>query len=1031
MSLPRTILPLLVLVVIPIVPTVLLAAEDEIPAPALGLMLESADLEGARALHAVDPERPLYVRLQASRENVERRRAVYDWSEYSPVISALRAKGYRILLSLTEPDRLDPPVVWSQPDWIAFVRSAVRSFAGEVEILEIACKHAAPANYAFALKESAIAARAEARAMGTTVRIAQAPVGVDSLEWQKEVWSADSAAYIDILPLEFAATIPPEKLRGAIENFLAESLLHPPASQLWAYASAGGEWKAVEQAVRSLSSGVEVALVGLNREDGDGSAVATWVAAAGAALGGGYAPAPLSGIGFPDHSGVALGRFFNGEDFSTIVFYSLLGDFDDLPAHRMLVDSRFVRNARVLDPLSGRSLRVSSSPIVEGGGGSTIRVSAAGNPLVLVYEKGVAPEGLELPPEEIETVRGRELTAEEIIARHQQVQKIQDDALMRWTASARIDYHVKLGQAGGTLDISIDSNHFWERGGYEEWEQTAYYLNGNRVWWKNIPELPFFQPERVLTLPLDLTLDKTYSYRSVGRDRVGGRDAYVLEFEPADPDTTVSLYRGRVWIDSEKFVRLKVSIRQTNLDPPVVSNDENDTYREEIGPGGESFWLLDHIDDQQIWSIGGRNFIVRRELTFLSYEINPAVRGFTEKREAAYSSKNQMLRDTPEGLRYLNREKDGTRTLKEGMDESYLLAAAGVFKDNSIDGVAPLGGVDYFNADLFGRNIQLNALYGGLLAFVTASKPDLFGKKIDAAVDVTGIALKLDDKAYSEGVELEPERIRKRAQYLSARLGFPAGPFFKFSLIGGLTQQSYFQDDDNPELYEAHFIPGVLDLEFILPQDHLLYSGAVLAEFNRRGWAVALSGSLARRSKWEQWGLYNHARESFARIGNDYSASSYEEITPEPAHKSFAKWSVVAFKEWYLPNFQELRFEIDYLSGTDLDRFSRFGFSRFGASSLSGFSGSGVRFDRGAILRGSYAFNILETISLKALLESARIENRRLGEGYQSHTGLGLSADFIGPWKTIFAVNVGYALSSDVPELEGETEYLLFVFKLF
>ena len=39
-------------------------------------------------------------------------------------------------------------------------------------------------------------------------------------------------------------------------------------------------------------------------------------------------------------------------------------------------------------------------------------------------------------PEKIETESSRELTAEEIIARHQQVQKVQDDLIERWTAAA-------------------------------------------------------------------------------------------------------------------------------------------------------------------------------------------------------------------------------------------------------------------------------------------------------------------------------------------------------------------------------------------------------------------------------------------------------------------------------------------------------------------------------------------------------------------------------------------------------------------
>jgi hypothetical protein len=1013
------------------------AAEEPKQGPALGLSLETAEAGAARGLPDSDSERSVYVRLRADWRSIERQRAVYDWSKYAPVISDLERKGYRTVLSLAGSNPLHPQKAGSVEAWLGFVRSAVRSFAGEIEVLEIVSDNPDPAGYAFLLKSSAIAARAEARAMSTTIRIAQAPVPLASLEWQREVWSADSAAYIDVLPLSIGPGIPAKEVNDRIEEFMAESLLHPPASELWAHVPAGDAWNGVEQAVRALSSGVAVALVGLAAEVEPAFERAAWLVGADRALGAGYAPAPLAELSIVDEAGVppagagALGRFFSGEDFSTLIFYSLPGELEDLSRHRMLVDSRFVRNARILDPMSGRILRVGSAPSSEARRGSAVRIAAAKHPLILLYQKGIAPEGLELPPEEIESVRGRELTAEEIIARHQQVQKIQDDTLERWTASARIDFHFKFAQWGGTIDVSIDSNHFWERGGQEEWEQTAYYLDGNKVRWKNIPELPFFQPEKVITLPLDLTLDKTYLYRSAGRDRVKGRDAYVLEFEPADPDSSKSLYRGKVWIDRESFVRLKISVVQTNLEAPVISSEESDTYRAVSGPAGTSFWLIDHIDGQQIWTIAGNSFVVRREVAFLSYEINPPVQDFNERRAAAYSSNNQMLRDTPQGLRYLERQDDGSRSIKEKMDRSQLFAAAGAFKDNSTDGIAPLAGVNYFNFDLFGKGIQFNALYGGLLAFVTASKPDLFGKKMDATVNLTGIGIKLDDKVYSEGSEVEPERIRQLAQYLSARLGFPAGPFFKFSLIGGLSHQAYFQDKDNVDDFDAARArsENPLDLEFVLPQDHLLLSAGLQAEFNRRGYSVSLSGSRARRSEWEEWGLFDRVSEEFCRADN--ALTECVAVDPEPVHKSFTKWSAVAYKEWYFAKFQGLRGEIDYVDGADLDRFSRYGFSRFGPTSLRGFSGSGVRFDRGAILKGAYSFNIFETISFSASLESARVELKESAVGSQSFTGLGLSGRFFGPWKTIISLSFGCALDSDIPELEGETEYLLFIFKLF
>ena len=59
-----------------------------------------------------------------------------------------------------------------------------------------------------------------------------------------------------------------------------------------------------------------------------------------------------------------------------------------------------------------------------------------------------------------------------------------------------------------------------------------------------------------------------------------------------------------------------------------------------------------------------------------------------------------------------------------------------------------------------------------------------------------------------------------------------------------------------------------------------------------------------------------------------------------------------------------MRAEINYLDGSDLDRFSRYEFSFFGDDRLNGFSGSGVRFDQGWIARAGYAFNLFEVIRL-------------------------------------------------------------------
>jgi hypothetical protein len=890
------------------------------------------------------------------------------------------------------------------------VRSAVRAFAGRVETLELGeapAKVYDPVAYAFVLKSSALAVRAEARAEGVDLRVAQGVLDAGDLEWQRALWAQETAAYVDVVPIRVRLSGREGEVAEAYATFQAEAVLNPPAPELWLYLEApegSSPYAAYAGAVEGLAAAAPVAFARLSGEEAKVTEQARWAAAVNEVLDRGFAPAPrgAAALEAPDGSevpgGRILGRFLRGEDLATLIVY-------DAPAGedaRLIVDIPDVRNARVTDPATGQMLRTAP----EAGAGAfqrTLRVALRGRPMLLEFDRVLSADGLEIPPEEVEVRTTRGLTAEEIIARYQQVQKVQDDGLERWSGRGRVDLRFRLAQAGGSVEISIESNYFWERGGQLEWEQTDYYVNGNRVTWKTIPELPLIQPEKVITVPLDLTLDKTYDYRLVGEDRVGDRAAYVLAFEPTAEMADRSLYRGRLWIDRETFVRLKQNVIQTNLEAPVLSNEEIDLYAPMTGPDGETYWMLSRIDGQQLWTAGGRNFVVRRELTFDRVEINPPRAQFDEDRRRAYASTHQMLRDTERGFRYLERQDDGSRAVKETVKTSQFFAAAGAFKDSSRDSVTPLAGVNYFDYDLWGKNYQFNVLFAGALAFVNLTNPDLFGRKIDLAVEVVGIAFKGDDKVFVADIEQEGERIRSRNQFINARLGLPIGDFFKITAAGNLQIAQYFRDD-------------VTDPGFVLPRDHQVATGTLQAEFNRRGWSLTASGSWSRRSRWEAWGL----------PGGEGQPPEFD-----PAQKSYSQRALTAGKEWYLPAFQKLRANVTYLDGSDMDRFSRYRFNFFGDGRLNGFAGAGVRFDEGYILRTGYGFNLLGAVRLDLDLDTARVRDERSGTDWQNFTGAGLSGNVIGPWKTVVSFGYGRAVASDIPELKGKDEFLLLILKLF
>ncbi|MCP3977931.1 MAG: hypothetical protein GY716_01190 [bacterium] len=999
--------------------------------PALGLRIDAGP----------PPElgsHTLWIRVHARWADVERERGSYAWDDVAAKVDAA-AGAHRVILCVSGSNPLYgsgqglPSVIDgdSLDGWRNFVRSAAREFAGRLAVLELWDRVGTRAgiearDYAFLFKTSALAARAEADAKGAELLVAPGALGAGELEWQRGLWQEDVAAYVDLFPVEVGRAGVSELTR-----LLVERLSFPPAPPVLAYVvdDGDGPWGAAGRAVESLAAGADAALL---PADGEPQRVA-WVNGAAALFDKGYAPAPSAGLrlesraGEPLGRGRVLGRFFSAEDFSSLVFYSAPPAETDEVEDWLVVEARRVRAARSIDPVDGRTERLGGARANEGRERARLRAARAEWPMALRYQRAVSG-AVDLPPEEIETRSSRELTAEEIIARHQQVQQTQDDRLERWIARGRVDYHFKLAQGSGSFDLSIEGNYFWERGGDLEWEETDYLINGSTVRWKNFPELPLFQPVKVMTLPLDLTLDRTYRYRRVGRDRVGGREAYVLEFSPADPDAPASLYRGRVWIDAQSFVRLKNSVIQLGLEPPVVSNEEIDLHRPQAGPGGEPFWMLTEIDGQQSWKVAGENFVVRREMLFENFIINPPVDAFVERRQEAYVSDNKMLRDTDQGFRYLDRTADGSRVVDDDPSMSQWLAGGGAFEDNSTDGVRPLAGVNYINLDLWGRGLQFNAFFAGLAAFVTLSDPDLFGSKFDGTVDATLLGFKFEDKIYDGEDELLGERIDTRSQNVTFQAGRPLGQFFRVSLQGALVVRQYFDNDDAEDLLDGiNDDDPARNLAYLLPEDHLETAARVQVEFSRRGYSLAARARWAWRSEWDTFGLQDTLSGEFGSV--DPETGVFVPGAAEPVQDDFFRWSATGFKEWYLPKFQKIRGELNYLDGANFDRFSRYGFGLFGDDRVNGFAGSGVRFDRGWIGRTGYSFNLFEIVRLDATYDYGRVE--REDDPTLEFSGVGLAANFVAPWKTIVSFSYGRALTADISELEGNDEFLLIILKLF
>ena len=980
------------------------------------------------------------VRLVAEWASIEAEVGRLDWAALDAAVDRVSRDGSRVVLALEPvhpvhlahggvPSPLEPMVLDA---WLTLVRGAARRFGARILAIEIGGVRAtgvSPDAYAFLLKASALAIRAESA--GDLPRVAQAALAASEIELARALWERDVPAYVDVLPVRAAPSGEPD----AVARFLAESLSHPPAPIVWVYVSRdpAAPWESCAGALRALGAGAAAALVEVAPGASETADLVRWISTAGRTIGPGFAPAPIGRIRFegpdgePRSDAEALASFV-GADGAATVLWILAQERPDSTDDRAILDTSSATDVRWFDPATGEERRVGSSPARAGTRGRVVRIARGSAPGAILYRRPTGTEGFDLSPEAVETTRTRELTAEEILARYQEVQRVEDDRLERWIAEARIDYHAKLAQGGGTIDVSIDARYFWERGGALEWEETGYRVNGNRVPWDKFPEIPLIQPEKVFTLPLDLTLDRTYRYRRLGDDRVGGRETYVLEFTPADPDPGRSLYRGRVWIDAREFFRTKVALLQTGLEAPVLSNEEVDRYAPQLDPAGTTFRLLERTEGQQNWSVGGRTVVVRREVTFFRYDVNPTAEEFRSRRDAAYRGENKMVRDTEEGIRYLKRNPDGTRSVKP-VDSNQWLAAAGAFRDGSSDGTVPFAGANYFDFDLADREIQINALIGGVVNLLTASKPDI-GAGTSATVDAFASLIHFSDQVFLGEVGLDTETVDVRPQRIDVRFGFPLRTYLRLNLGLGLGFRQYDDNDDSNDALRAYNAshPGQ-SVRMVLPEDHRTLSAGVQLEFNRKGWTILGDASWDERSDWAAFGPYDDGTAGFVRF--DDASESYVPSAPEPVEERFALYGATLFREWYLPAFQKLRVEGQWLGGSRQDRFSSYQFSLFGEDRLSGFAGTGVRFDRGWIARSGWAFNLFEAIRFDAVVETAGVRERGSPDRTSSFTGAGVSATVLGPWKTVWNLSYGRALDSEIPELDGSDEFFFLVLKLF
>jgi hypothetical protein len=610
--------------------------------------------------------------------------------------------------------------------------------------------------------------------------------------------------------------------------------------------------------------------------------------------------------------------------------------------------------------------------------GARVEVTPAGAPV----ERVALASGdaiLRVPPsgaadrfaEGVQVVGSRSLAVEEIVARHQASAARQRAAVRQLISRGTLTLSFEAPGFPAPMAISSDAV-IYSSPDATDFEQRAVRINGIEFKGRGVPRLPIIEPERVASPPLTITLTGVYVYRLAGRDTIGATPCYVVAFEPKE--RSAPLFRGRAWIAMDSFAMVKVAAAQTGLRGPIVVSEQVDEFQ----PARPDIWLLSRSDVRQMYEGAGHRTPIHRVLSIAAHEINPA--DFAARRQAAYASPSPMLRDTPQGYRYLRRDRqpganaeEATPTVAARADRVRTLAA-GVIVDPNISVPLPFAGLSYVDFNLFGTGTQLSAFFGGTYGQLAFSIPSVRRSRWQLAGRAFGIASSYNDRAFVNGREQYDEDIRQRPAQASVWLLRSLTP--EISVRAGY------------DLDYTHLAAGDATASaFVVPPDQLVHGARLGIDAQRGGWNASLWWNPARRSGWRVWGRP--------------ASGAYE-----PSQRDFQRYGVSLSRSAVLTPRLVARVEGAWMSGHDLDRFSRYSFGAFD-NRLRGYPAALIRYDRGGVLRTAAAW-AAGLVRIDGFLDSAAVHDPGFGRGLRNFTGVGAAIEAPAPFGTLIAVEWGY-----------------------
>jgi hypothetical protein len=668
----------------------------------------------------------------------------------------------------------------------------------------------------------------------------------------------------------------------------------------------------------------------------------------------------------------------------------LLAPLSALPAHPKTVVLQGTTKAQYelqwFDAATGS--RIAASEPVKSETGITA-TCACGAPFVLAtLHKKASSETTVF--NQVEVKGGVELSVEEIIARWQQYREAQKKRLENYQANSFMTLHFESTNVAQAFDISMRLKQFYARGGKMEMEQTEFYVNGVKFSNKHEFPLPQLEPEKVLTQPLELTLNERYTYKLLGVEQIDGAQCYVVGVEPKAAEE--NLYSGKIWIDGVSFREVRQTLSQRAAHSNILVNVETQNYALVNDSQGNSYNLPRSVTAQQTLNAAGRDFQLQRTMQFSDYALNTP--HLEQDLDAAHRSDAPMYRDTDQGLRQL-KLKNGERVLQETGQKRIVSLVGGVMYAGTFDFPIPFAGVSMADFDFRHSGAQLSTFFAGPIMANNLSKQ--YGKSYRLSADLALSALPGENRVYNGNVENTAVDIWAWEQTVGGRASWQATNHFSVTAFTYVAYDLYRRTSDTDKTFEP-------------PRNGVALLPGVQLRLTDKGYIFTADGTRGQRLNWRGFG---------------YKGST------APVESAYTLYDADLNKDYYIRKFTKGGWEMAYFGGDQLDRFSRYFPSFFSSPRIHGIPGGTDSFDAIAMANVHYGFNVMDLMKFEGLYSYARARNLDETSHFKKFDGVEANFNTAGPKGTLVQGTVSYALDGNIARYNSRVGLNIMVFKPF